>query len=94
MIATEAELNKKKKTIKVSTALKQGIPVLSVDWVTNLCEREEEGIKLRSNEAAKEYLIEGNALLGNEAKRREGAEMGENPIAKKYTKARYEKEQV
>ena len=40
MIATEAELKKKKKTKKVTAALKSNIPVLNVDFVTNLCERE------------------------------------------------------
>ena len=81
MIGTEAELNKKKKTVKVSNALKQKIPILSVEFVNNLCERNEEGIKLRMNENAKEYLIEG-------------AKMGDQPIARKYTKARYDKEQA
>jgi len=79
LIATPAELSKKKKTKKITTTLKQKRPILSIDWLTNLCNRTEQGIKLRKNEEAKAYLIEG-------------AEMGEDPIARKYSKAKYEKE--
>jgi len=78
MVAPESEIKKKKKTKKVAAVIKEGLPVLSVDYVTNLCERKEEGIKLRTKEAAKEYLV-GDS------------EMSDKPLAKKYTKAVFEK---
>jgi hypothetical protein len=39
MIAHESELTKNKRTKKVQAALDNGIPFLSADFITNLCER-------------------------------------------------------
>eukprot|EP00026_Physarum_polycephalum_P002055 Phypoly_transcript_02059.p1 GENE.Phypoly_transcript_02059~~Phypoly_transcript_02059.p1 ORF type:complete len:946 (+),score=184.86 Phypoly_transcript_02059:73-2910(+) len=62
MIATEAELSKKAKTKKIKDALGGNIPIFKVDFITNLCERKEEGITLRQNEVAKKYLIEPSEI--------------------------------
>jgi len=53
MIATEQELAKKKQTKKIQNALAQKIPILSVQFIQNLTELKEEGLKLRTNEIAK-----------------------------------------
>jgi poly [ADP-ribose] polymerase len=79
-VAPEAEITKKKKTKKVAAAIKAGLPVLSVEYVQNLCERKEKGIKLRQKDAAKEYLV-GDTEFSDD-----------KPLARKYTKAKYEKE--
>eukprot|EP01114_Cavostelium_apophysatum_P007265 TRINITY_DN1927_c0_g1_i1.p1 TRINITY_DN1927_c0_g1~~TRINITY_DN1927_c0_g1_i1.p1 ORF type:complete len:935 (-),score=347.88 TRINITY_DN1927_c0_g1_i1:64-2868(-) len=79
LICSEAELNKKKKTKKVTTAIKEKLAILSVDFLTNLTERSEEGIKLRTNEAAKKYLV-GDSQIG------------EKRIASKYSNSKLEKE--
>jgi len=62
MIATEQELAKKKLTKKVQSALTQNIPILSVQFVQNLAELKEEGIKLRNNDVAKQYLVGSSSM--------------------------------
>eukprot|EP01117_Protostelium_nocturnum_P006845 TRINITY_DN2453_c1_g2_i1.p1 TRINITY_DN2453_c1_g2~~TRINITY_DN2453_c1_g2_i1.p1 ORF type:complete len:925 (-),score=400.89 TRINITY_DN2453_c1_g2_i1:130-2904(-) len=80
LVAPEAELKKRTKTKKIKDALKKQILVLSPEWVQNLAARTEEGIKLRSAEAAKAYWVgEGNT---DDAK----------VVSKIYLKARVEKE--
>jgi poly [ADP-ribose] polymerase len=81
-ICPEAELNKKKKTKKVEAALAAEIPVLSVEWVQNLCNREEEGIKLRDNKTAAKYLVGDSTMPENKR------------ICIKYSKERIEKEKA
>jgi len=39
LISTENEVSKKKKSKKISTTLKQKRPILTIDWLKNLCER-------------------------------------------------------
>eukprot|EP01119_Soliformovum_irregulare_P009644 TRINITY_DN2316_c0_g2_i1.p1 TRINITY_DN2316_c0_g2~~TRINITY_DN2316_c0_g2_i1.p1 ORF type:complete len:946 (+),score=391.25 TRINITY_DN2316_c0_g2_i1:86-2923(+) len=58
LIATESETTKKKKTKKVQFALDNNIPIFTVGFVENLCNREEEGIKLRQLKHCKEYMYE------------------------------------
>jgi len=81
-ICPEAELNKKKKTKKVQAAVDAGLPVLTVEWAENLCNREKEGIKLRNADAAAAYLV-GDSKIP-EGKR----------ICIKYSKERIEKEKA
>lgn len=78
LISTKNELKKKKKkSAKVKAALDNELPILSPDFVYNLCERKEEGLKLRDKKVAEKYLLEGK--FGDK-------------FAKKYIKERVEKE--
>eukprot|EP01116_Phalansterium_solitarium_P023164 TRINITY_DN7972_c0_g1_i1.p1 TRINITY_DN7972_c0_g1~~TRINITY_DN7972_c0_g1_i1.p1 ORF type:complete len:951 (+),score=393.50 TRINITY_DN7972_c0_g1_i1:135-2987(+) len=78
MISSETEVGKKRKTKKVTAALKD-LPVFSVDLLNNLANRTEDGIKLRQNEVAVKYIIGGSAI-------------GSKPIFRKYKTARVEAE--
>lgn len=79
LIAAESEMKRKKKNKLVTAFIKAKKPILSPDFVRNLCERKEEGIKLRDPEVAKKYLI--------------GGSFGDT-FAKKYFKERADREKA
>jgi hypothetical protein len=56
VIGTKQELSKKKKTKKVQDAIKAKLPFFTADFLVNLCERKEEGIKLREVSAIGLFL--------------------------------------
>ena len=50
---------KSKRTKKTQNAIKWDVPVMKFEWLENLAERKEEGLKLRTKDEASKYLLEG-----------------------------------
>lgn len=58
LVTSADEITKKKPSVKVTSARDAGVAILSIDWLMNLCNRKDEGLKLRAMEHSGKYVLE------------------------------------